>query len=89
MGLLLFAYSLSASLTCLIFLKASRWLVWTFFAQSHLNFLMNLIKVKIRKEHKKHVAAHQSILSEIFHDPCKNLPVSPYILNVRSLLHYP
>ena len=41
---------------------------WTFSAQTHLNFHMNLLKVKIRKEHKKYFVAHQKI-SKIFYGP--------------------
>ena len=40
-------------LTCLIFLKSSWWPVWIFSAQTHLNFQINLLKVRIRKEHNK------------------------------------
>ena len=44
---------------------------------------MNILKIKIRKEHEKYFAAHQrfskiyhdsSIYAKIFHDPCKTPP---------------
>ena len=44
---------LISCLTCLIFLKSPKWLVWTFSAQTYLKFQMNLLKFKIRKDHKK------------------------------------
>ena len=66
-------------------------------AQTCLNFQMNLLKVKIRKEHEnilwpiknfqKYFMAHQ-YMPKIFHDPWKNPPTPSYIVNVWSLMIY-
>ena len=74
-------------LTCLVFLKSSWWSVWTFSAETHLNFQINLPKVKTRKEHKKIFCGLSKVLKniswpikiclKIFHDPCKNPLVPP------------
>ena len=63
--------NLISCLTCLIFLKSSWWLVWTFSAQTHLKFQMNLLKAKIRKEHKK-----------IFCGPSKNFTNISWTINI-------
>ena len=56
---------LTCCLTCLIFLKFSWQPVRTFSAQTHLNFQMNLLKVKIRKEHKKIFCDSSNIFKNI------------------------
>ena len=83
-------------LTCLIFLKSSWWPVWTFSAQTHLNFQLNLLKIKIRKEHKKIFCGPSKIFENIswpintclkyFMTHGKTLQPLSYILNVWSLI---
>ena len=52
-------------LICLIFLRSPWWPVWIFSAQTHLNFQMNLLKVKIRKEHKNIFCGPSKIFKNI------------------------
>ena len=72
-------------LICLIFLKSSWWPVLTFSSQTRLSFQMNLLKVKIRKEHKKIICGFKNtswtinICLKKFHDPCRNLPAPSFI----------
>ena len=86
--------------TCLIFLKFSWWPVWTLSAQTHLNFQMNLLKVKIRKEHKKifcgpwkifkNSSSPINICLKHFMTPAKTLrhppPLPPLSYSVKSSL---